>query len=168
MSGPEPDPDETAPYRSGSPWTTPSGEPVDLSKPAGPPATPPPTTPYPAYQQPYPQPYPQPGYAQPVVPYAYTTRTQGTATTAMWLGITGLAGVVLTPVYCLTLPLLVCSPIAWAMGASARSTIRQAPPGTWANEGQATAGFVMGIIGSVLGLLAIVLVVAFLGFAFSV
>jgi hypothetical protein len=55
------------------------------------------------------------------------------------------------------LPIL-AAPVAWVLGAQARREIRSAPQ-QWGGEGRATAGMVLGIVGTVLLLLGILLVV---------
>lgn len=112
-------------------------------------------------QQPYggPQGYTGPGYGQPPAPYGqagYGGPVAGqqhpSATTALVLGIVGLAGIV----FCGGIT-LVLSPFAWAMG---RRAVREidAEPGRYSGRDQAKGGQIMGIIGTVLlvlGILAI-------------
>jgi hypothetical protein len=57
------------------------------------------------------------------------------------------------------LPVLV-SPVAWVLGAQARKQIRSAPQ-QWGGEGRATAGMVLGIIGTLMLALLIVVLVLF-------
>lgn len=76
---------------------------------------------------------PAPAPARPAAP--------PTATRAMVLGIVGLAGSVVV------LPLLV-SPLAWYWGATARRA-SQREPERWPRDGGATAGLVLGIVGTV-------------------
>lgn len=121
-------------------------------------------TPPPAYPAPGPNPYaagynpPPPGWApQPGVPPfpSYVVPDLPKATTALIFGIVAVAGAF----FCV-LPILV-SPVAWVLGAQARREIRSAPQ-QWGGEGRATAGMVLGIVGTVLlvlGLLAIALFV---------
>jgi len=145
----------------GSPW--PSYEPSAGSEPIpGQPAPPPYGTP-PPYGQPQPAPYGQPpypqGYGQPMG-YA---QQHGGATTSLVLGIISVVSAVLTPFCCITLPGVLTGPFAIYMGASARKQIDQNPQ-AYSNRGNAVAGFITGIIGTVLGLLVVaafvVLVVA--------
>jgi di/tricarboxylate transporter len=78
------------------------------------------------------------------------------ATTALVLGIVSVAGL-----FACVLP-VVLSPFAWVVGAQARKQIRSAPQ-QWGGEAKATAGMVLGIVGTVLlalGVLAIALLVA--------
>lgn len=129
---------------------------------------PPPVPPEYGQQAPYgyppQQPYGQPGYAQPGYP-AYGQQTWGQAyggypgvqdlpkaTTALVLGIIGLAGTF----FCV-LPIVV-SPFAWVIGARARREIRESQ-GRYTGESKATTGMVLGIIGTVLLALGLILVV---------
>ncbi len=126
-----------------------------------------PTSPYPQPghpQQGYgPQGYQGPGYGQPPAGppgYAYGAPVAGqqhpSATTAMVLGIIGLAGIM----FCGGIT-LVLSPFAWAIG---RKAVREidATPGQYAGRDQARGGQIMGIIGTVLlvlGIIAITVVI---------
>ena len=81
------------------------------------------------------------------------------AQTAMVLGVIALAG----GFTCL-LPIFI-SPFAWYMGAKAKREI-DAEPGRWSGHNDAQAGFIMGIIGSVLialGVVALVVVALVVG-----
>jgi hypothetical protein len=132
-----------------------------------------PQTGYPAGQQPpAPPPYPTPGqppatpYGGPVPPgqpgwYAppgtqpypvYVRPDLPKATAAMVVGIIALAGT-----FTCGLPIL-ASPVAWVLGAQARRQIREAPQ-QWGGESKATAGMVLGIIGTVLLALALIAIV---------
>ncbi len=143
-----------------------SGQPA---QPAPPPNPYDQTSPYPqpgAYGQPAPgQPgYGQPGYGQqgyPQQPYGQPGYGHGggaggqphpSATTAMVLGIIGLAGIM----FCGGIT-LVLSPFAWAMG---RKAVREidASSGTLSGRDQAKGGQIMGMIGTVLLVLGLVLV----------
>jgi hypothetical protein len=110
------------------------------------------------YQQPQQPPY---GYPQQQPPYGYQPPPPNhpSATTAMVLGIIGLAGIVT----CGGITLLL-SPFAWITGAKATREIK-ASPGTYGGEGTATAGKIMGIIGTVLLILGILAFVAFVVWA---
>lgn len=115
--------------------------------------------PQPQYGQPYPQqPYPpQPGYTSPAYnqPYSsYSAPDHPKATTALVLGLIGLVGGFM----CL-LPVLV-SPFAWFTGMKARREIR-ASNGQLGGDGMATAGMVLGIIGTVLLALILIGIVVF-------
>jgi hypothetical protein len=134
----------------------------------GPPLESPPTAPQ--QPQPYPTPAPaypygayppQPGYPpqqwappQPGLPpfSGYAVPDLPKATAALVVGIVSVAGA-----FTCVLPVL-AAPVAWVLGAQARREIRSAPQ-QWAGEGRATAGMVLGIIGTVLLVLVIVLVV---------
>ena len=104
-----------------------------------------PTAPY------APQPYPP---AQPGMPQfpTYVLPDHPKATSALVVGIIAVAGT-----FICGLPAL-ASPVAWFLGAQARKEIRQAPQ-QWGGESKATAGMVLGIIGTVL-LVLVVLVFA--------
>jgi hypothetical protein len=121
-------------------------------------------------QQPYDQGSSDPqGYAQPgspygqgeapagygyAAPYGYGAAPQNhpSATTALVLSLIGLAGIV----FCFGLT-LVLSPFAWRIGASAVREI-DASQGRLGGRDQANAGRIMGIIGTVLLALGILLV----------
>ena len=77
------------------------------------------------------------------------------STSALVVGLIAVAG----GFTCL-LPIL-AAPVAWVLGAQARREIRRAPQ-QWGGESKATAGMVLGIIGTVLlvlGVLFLVLVI---------
>ena len=126
-------------------------------------------------QNPYappPNPYPQPGsYDQYAAPQPYgpgyatypgALPDHPSATTAMVLGIIGLAGLL----FCGGIT-LVLSPFAWAMGGKAVREI-DAQPGRFGGRDKAQAGRVMGIIGTVLLVLGVLLVVFLLAVGLSV
>lgn len=119
---------------------------------------PPPPAAYPAYPA-YPPAYGQ-GGQQPFAPSPYGIQppTHPQATTALILGIVGIAGVVLTPVFFVTILAGICSPFAIWLGARAKREIK-AEPQRYSGEGLATAGFVTGIVGLVLGVLILVVAV---------
>ena len=99
-----------------------------------------------AAQQPYPPGTPQlPTYALPDHPKA---------TAALVVGLVAVAGM-----FVLAVPVL-ASPVAWVLGAQARKQIRRAPQ-QWGGEAKATAGMVLGIIGTILLLLIVLIVVIF-------
>lgn len=111
------------------------------------------------YQQGYQQQgYGQPAYGQPGQPgypaygYAVQPPNHPQATTALVLGLVGLIGGCICG-----LPLLV-APFAWVVSARAKREIA-ASNGQLGGEGNAQAGLVMGIIGTVLLALAVVGVV---------
>jgi hypothetical protein len=84
---------------------------------------------------PYPPGYPQfPVYVRPDLPKA---------TAALVVGIVSVAGL-----FTCVLPIL-AAPVAWILGVQARREIRNAPQ-QWGGDSKATAGMVLGIIGTVL------------------
>ena len=105
--------------------------------------------PYPPQYQPQYQ--PQSGYYASGTPVPYAP-DHPNATTALVLGIVGM---------------VVCggllSPFAWVIG---RKAVREidASQGTLGGRGSAQAGYILGVIGSVMLVLAVVLVVAYLLF----
>lgn len=72
------------------------------------------------------------------------------AKTALILGLVGVAGF-----FVLLVPVLV-SPLAWYFGATARREVDRDPT-RWGGRGEAQAGMVLGIIGTVLLALAILM-----------
>ena len=176
MSGDQGDePEETMPFthrpygtdEPENPFTSPSGAPSQPSGPGYvPPATPPPPMASPPHGPPQPGHAPEPPSAWgaawtpaygPMIP----GRDHQGANQAMVLGIVAMVCLGLAFFCCVTIPGLVCAPVAWAKGARAKREI-DASPGVYGNRGQAVAGVVMGVIGSVCGLLV---VAAFIGFA---
>jgi hypothetical protein len=136
-------------------------QPPDAGDPAAQPGYPAgPVTPpaYPAQGPAYPyggQPgWQQPGWQQPGWPQfpAYAAPDLPKATAALVVGIVAVAGA-----FTCVLPVL-AGPVAWVLGVQARREIRRAP-GQWGGEGRATAGMVLGIIGTVLLVLIVLLVV---------
>lgn len=85
--------------------------------------------------------------------------THPMAVTSLVLGIIGIAGIVLTPVFLITFVSGLCSPFAIWLGAKARKEIR-ANPQAYGGEGMATGGFVTGIIGTVLAIIGLLLILA--------
>jgi len=108
----------------------------------------------PPYGQPYQQPYP--GF-RPAAP------SHPSAVTAMVLGIIGLVGVPL----CAGLT-LVLSPFAWAIGSRAVKEIDAAPPGTYTGREQANTGRIMGIVGTILLIVAILALASIVTVAIAV
>ncbi|MRK00546.1 DUF4190 domain-containing protein [Aeromicrobium sp. S22] len=110
-------------------------------------------TPPPGYGYPPPGQAPPPGYGYPQPGYGYgpTAPKHPNATTAMVLGIVGVAGGLMC-----WLPLL-ASPFAWFFGRKAMREIDESH-GQLQGRSEAKAGFVLGIIGSVLLALAIAFV----------
>ena len=104
--------------------------------------------PPPGAYPPYPQAGP-PGYPQFPV---YVLPDHPKATSALVVGIVSVGGFFLC-----ALPVL-AAPVAWVLGAQARRAIRSAPH-QWGGEGRATAGMVLGIIGTVMLVLAVLIVV---------
>jgi hypothetical protein len=181
----QPGPDETQPFVSpsgpeqpgqpgpGQPpppeWPTyappPAAPPYGAPNPPvyGQPPAPPPYGQNPYLQQPQ-QPYGAPqfsGYGAPVPGYSYA-QSHGRATTSMVLGIVALVGILATPFCCITLPAMFCGPFAIWTGASAKRQIDQFP-GAYNNRGQAVAGFILGIVATVLAVLIIIAIVLFIG-----
>lgn len=117
----------------------------------------------PAYGQPYPQQpgygqaYPQPGYG---VAYPAAAPPHPSASTSMVLAIIGLAGIM----FCGGITLFL-SPFAWAMGSKAVREI-DANPGMYSGRDQANGGKIMGIIGTVLLILGILLLGALIVLGF--
>lgn len=113
---------------------------------------------------------PWPSYAPPAVPaygvppaYQQTTgqQTHQGGLWAMILGIVGLASAVLAiPTSGIAALGMVCSPVALGLGIWSSRQIRDRPD-LYDNRGQAVAGWIMGLIGILLALLALFLVVAF-------
>ena len=118
------------------------------------------------YQQPYgPGPYQQPSGSGPgQAPYGWAPKQpeHPSATTAMVLGIVGLVGVLL----CGGLTLVV-SPFAWVIGGRALREI-DSEPGRYGGREMASAGRVMGIVGTGLLALGVVAVLAFLALVLGV
>jgi hypothetical protein len=161
-SGPDqPQQPETPAWPTYGPPSEPSSEPP-VTPPPPPYGAPPTAPPNPYLQQPYVPPNFS-GYGQPVPGYNYA-QALGKATTSMVLGIIGLASIVLTPFCCITLPGMLVGPFAIWTGVSAKREIDR-NPAAYNNRGQAVAGFIMGIIASVLAVLVIVVIVVFVGTA---
>ena len=161
----------TNPY--GSADTSSYGTPPTHTTYGGQPA--PPTQPYtaqPPYgQDPYTQPYGQDPYAQQGAygqPGQYGGYVQPgpmapphpSATTAMVLGLVSLIGlfVCLVPI--------VMAPFAWRTGSRVVKEI-DAQPGRWSGREQAQAGRIMGIIGTVLLVLGILVIVGLVALLFA-
>jgi len=118
-----------------------------------------PTTPQPpnwgnAYPPPpqYPPPYPPPGYGAPYSPYV-PLPAHPRATTAMVLGIVGMTGFMCYVTF-------LVAPAAWIIGAKAVKEI-DANPGMYGGRSEANAGKIMGIVGTVLLILALLALTAF-------
>lgn len=91
--------------------------------------------------------FPAQGYGAPPIP------KHPQAQTAMVLGIIALAGS-----FACVVPILL-SPFAWYLGAKAKREIA-ADPQRWGGQSDAQAGFIMGIIGSVLLVLGTLALIA--------
>ncbi len=134
------------------------------------PTTPPPPPSWDTYQQPttpsYPQaPHGQAAYGQqpygqqpyggaysPISPYGPVLTPHPEANSALIMGIVALAGTFVCGILC------VLGPFAWAKGAKVRKEI-DANPQQWSGRGEATAGYVMGIITTILLILVLLFVV---------
>lgn len=130
-----------------------------------PPGNQPPQEPQPNWGSAYPPPpgayQPPPGY-QPQPGYnPYLPPKHPQATTSMVLGIVAVAGGLMC-----WLPLLV-SPVAWIMGAKAVRDI-DASRGAQTGRSEAVAGKVLGIIGTVLLVLAIAAIVTLVVLSFTI
>lgn len=125
--------------------------------PAGPPAHPPSPGTYPTAPPPT-QAAPPPTYAQGqphAAPHAVPREPgNGEATAALVLGIIAIVLVVPLGIFAITLPLaLICAVIAIVLGRSGRRKVDRGQ--TSQKRGQAQAGFIMGVVGTVLAVLAI-------------
>jgi hypothetical protein len=130
------------------PPRAPGGEPPPRFEPA-PPEPEPDPEPEPAAPA-----WPPPGADRPTfVRSRQATQSNGLAVTALVLGIVGLSLLVVTLglAFALTLP---CSIAAWICSAQARARI--AVGETTAGRGQAQAAYILGVIGVVLGVMAMV------------
>ena len=145
------------PYGTGepdNPFTSPSGA---ASQPSGPDYAAPPAPPPPMASPPYGSQQPGTAWGAGWTP-AYGPMPAGQdhpgATQAMVLGIVAMVCLALSFVCCVTIPGLLCAPVAWFKGAKAKREI-DANPGAYGNRGQAVAGVVMGVIGCICGALVI-------------
>jgi hypothetical protein len=135
------------------------GQPYPPQDPSG--QQPPYGQPY-GQQQPYGQPgygqqppYGQPGYGQPGYNWAPKPPEHPSATTAMVLGLIGLVGILV----CGGLTLVV-SPFAWVIGSRAVREIDENPT-AYSGREMASAGRVMGIVGTGLLALGVLAVIVF-------
>ena len=124
---------------------------------------PPPQQPYPSYGQ---QGYGQQGYPPPGYGYGYPAYTppppkHPQATTAMVLGIVGVAGGLMC-----YLPLFV-APFGLYYGRKTMNEI-DAAPSQYSGRGEAKAGFILGIIGTVLLAIALAVVILLVVLTFTV
>ncbi len=104
-----------------------------------------------------PGPYPPPGQYPPGqygYQPAYMAPKHPQATLAMVLGIVGLTGI-----FCYITA--VVAPFAWWIGAKATREIN-AEPGRYSGQGEASAGKIMGIIGTVLLILGLLVLAGFI------
>lgn len=130
----------------GGPIQEPTGnEPGQAPPPPGPQINP--QSGYPVPPQQYPSYPPQPGTSH--YP-GYVLPDHPKATPSLVVGIVSVAGL-----FVCGLPVL-ASPVAWVLGAQARREIRNAPQ-QWGGESKATTGMVLGIIGTALLVLAVIL-----------
>ncbi len=110
---------------------------------------------------------PAPGQPAPYVPttpyggYAVRPPDHPRATLALVLGLVGVVGAF---IFC-GVPLLV-SPFAWAVGHSALKDIR-ASQGRIGGESQARTGMILGIVGTALLILAVVVLILIIGLAIA-
>ncbi|MFK7918725.1 MAG: hypothetical protein AB8G14_11640 [Ilumatobacter sp.] len=128
-------------------------------------------------QQPVQQPHQQPGaghYGAPQqLPPGYSPygqpvgqqfgQSHSKATTSMVLGIVGLASIF----FCYGIVSIVMGPIAYFMGKSAEKEIALSPQ-SWTNAGMARAGWIMGLIQTILSILLLLAVVGFVIWVISV
>jgi len=142
------------PYGEQEPSEPPTHQPYGAPPPPSP-------SPYGAQQQPYQQaPYPQQGYGQPYqqpgygqpVPYVTSPPTDGLALGSM---ITGIVALVLSCAYGIG---LLASPVALVLGKVSMNRIARSQ-GQLGGRGLAVTGFVLGIVGTVLLVIAIAIVV---------
>lgn len=147
--GAHPDPQGGTPV--GPPPAYPAGEPPQQQSwpQPGDPSHPPGAAPYPPAYPPAGQPGWAPHAGVPAFP-TYVLPDHPRATAALVVGLVSVAGA-----FTCLVPIL-ASPVAWVIGAQARREIRNAPQ-QWGGEGQATAGMVLGIIGTVLLVLGLIL-----------
>ena len=90
-------------------------------------------------------------------------QTHQGALASMILGIVGLASAILAlPTGGITAPGMICSPVAFGLGLWSSKVVRNRPD-VYNNRGQAIAGWIMGLIGILLAVLALLLVLAFVG-----
>jgi hypothetical protein len=133
---------------------------TDPEEPATPPPPPPPS--WETYQQPttpsYPQapygqaPYGQQPYGGANSPYGPVLTPHPEANSALIMGIVALAGTFVCGILC------VLGPFAWAKGAKVRRAIDDEPQ-RWSGRGEATAGYVMGIITTILMILGLLVII---------
>ena len=108
--------------------------------------------PHPPEQRPGPPRQPGPAPAQPVVRTRAPEEANGLAVTALVLGMTGI-GVLIVSLGLLFVVTLPCSIAAWICAAHARNRIDRGE--TSAGQGQAQAATMLGVLGMILGVLAL-------------
>lgn len=151
--GQYPGPDEPTGSGQGDSSLPPTHQPYGQQNPYGAPGQQPPAYGQNPYgQQPYGQ---QPGYGY----GAPAPANHPSATIALVLSLIGLAGIALCGGITLVL-----SPFAWRTGAKAVSEI-DANPGMYGGRDQANAGRIMGIIGTVLLAIGVVLLILLIALA---
>ena len=116
-----------------------------MAQPPPEPLPPPALPPVPPVPPPPPPPYPGYGYAS--VP------TDGRATAALVVGIVAVVGL-----FCYGIPAIILGPIAIFLGLSARRHIK-ASGGAVGGGGIAMAGWILGLLATVLGILILAVVV---------
>jgi hypothetical protein len=92
-------------------------------------------------------------------PAAGSLEHQG-ARQAMVYGIIALSCLFVSLFCCVAIPGVFCAPVAWVKGSRAKREIDRVP-GVYGNRGQAQAAVVMGIIGSIAGVLVALVLVGF-------
>ncbi len=105
---------------------------------------------------PYGPPQPPDGYSYPQ--FQPPAPKHPSSTTALVLGIISLAGILTCGGVTLVL-----SPFAWVIGGRAVKEIDAAPPGTYSGRDHASAGRIMGIVGTVLLILGVIGTLAVIG-----
>lgn len=145
-------------------------QPGNPSDPTPPPGSPPPPgyqypPPHPGSQPPNwgnayppPAPPPPPGYGYPQ--YVPPAPNHPKATTALVLGIIGLTGIMCYITF-------LVAPVAWVIGHKALKEI-DANPGAYGGRSEANAGKIMGIVGTVLLILGLLAITAFVIMSFTI
>jgi hypothetical protein len=142
------------------------GNPSDPTPPPG--SQPPPGYQYPPHPgtqppnwgnaYPPPAPPPPPGYGYPQ--YVPPAPNHPKATTALVLGIIGLTGIMCYITF-------LVAPVAWVIGHKAVKEI-DANPGAYGGRSEANAGKIMGIVGTVLLILGLLAITAFVIMSFTI
>jgi hypothetical protein len=99
--------------------------------------------------------YPAPDASGPELPPSVPPGAGPMAILSLILGIVGVLGMLGSCCCCFSLPLGLCSPVAWFLGAREKGAIRDgtAPQ---AGQGMANAGMILGIVGSALLILYVI------------